>query len=187
MALRMTGVKAERITGVDFAEDIIAHAATHGEKVAIVGGLPGHAQAAAGNFAKKHPAFTIHAEPQVAFDIKSDGTPVAPEKEKEIVERLKNFSPTILLAAFGAPKQELWIARVLPKLSYVKIAMGIGGGVDYWARTASRAPKIMRNSCLEWLWRLILQPWRIRRVFNAIVIFPALILAEKLKGTLRSP
>jgi len=186
MAMRIAGIKAERITGVDFAADLIEHAAQHNERVALIGGTPGRAQIAARKLAEKHPGLTIHAESQVVFDIKSSGTPVAPEKEKEVVERLNNFNPAILLAAFGAPKQELWIKRILPRLPSVRIAMGIGGGVDYWAKTVPRAPKIMRNSGLEWLWRASVQPWRIKRIFNATVVFPALILAEKLKGTLRS-
>ena len=184
VALRMAGIKAERITGVDFALDLIIHAAQHNEKVALVGGTPGRAVTAAEKFTKNHPGLMIHAEPiSLEFTIHQNGTPVSFEMENEIVERLKKFSPAIILVAFGAPKQELWIKRILPKLPSVRISMGIGGGVDYWAGAVSRAPKIMQTWGLEWLWRLILQPWRIKRIFDAAVVFPALILAERLKGT----
>ena len=184
VALRMAGIEAERITGVDFALDLITHAAQHDKKVALVGGISGRAVAVVEKFTKNYSGLVIHAEPiSREFVIHPNGTPVSFEMENEIVERLKKNSPAIILVAFGAPKQELWIKRILPKLPSVRISMGIGGGVDYWAGAVSRAPKIMQTWGLEWLWRLILQPWRIKRIFDAAVVFPALILAERLKGT----
>ena len=68
----------------------------------------------------------------------------------------------ILFVAFGAPKQEKWIAENLEKIP-VKVAMGVGGAFDYISGRVPRAPAWIRRLSLEWLFRLIIQPWRIKR------------------------
>jgi N-acetylglucosaminyldiphosphoundecaprenol N-acetyl-beta-D-mannosaminyltransferase len=69
----------------------------------------------------------------------------------------------VLLVAFGAPKQELWIDRLKDRLG-VAVAIGVGGAYDYLTGRVPRAPLWMRRAGLEWLHRLIHQPWRIRRM-----------------------
>ena len=83
----------------------------------------------------------------------------------------------ILFVAFGAPKQEIWISQNLANLP-VKVAMGVGGAFDYFAGVVPRAPRWMRSLGLEWLFRLVRQPWRIERQF-ALVRFISLVLKEK--------
>src|SRR3989338_5459360 len=68
----------------------------------------------------------------------------------------------ILFVAFGHIKQEKWIGKNLKKIP-VKVAMGVGGAFDYLSGEVMRAPKFIRVLGLEWLFRLILQPWRIKR------------------------
>ncbi|HYL08831.1 MAG TPA: WecB/TagA/CpsF family glycosyltransferase, partial [Candidatus Udaeobacter sp.] len=69
----------------------------------------------------------------------------------------------VLLVAFGAPKQELWIERLKDRLG-VAVAIGVGGTFDYLTGRVPRAPRWMRSAGLEWLHRLIRQPWRARRM-----------------------
>jgi len=85
----------------------------------------------------------------------------------------------LILVATGHPSQELLIYDNLPKLSKVKIIMGIGGTLDYWTQKRIRAPKIIQTIGLEWLWRLIIQPNRIIRIFNAVIKFPILVMLSK--------
>jgi len=66
-------------------------------------------------------------------------------------------------------------------MSSVKLAIGVGGSFDFISGKTKRAPKFLQSLGLEWLWRFILQPWRIKRIFNAIIIFPLLVLKEKIK------
>lgn len=73
----------------------------------------------------------------------------------------------ILFVAFGQIKQELWISKNLEKLN-VKVAMGVGGAFDYISGKTIRAPKFIRQIGLEWLFRLILEPWRIKRQINLL-------------------
>ncbi|MDP2585633.1 MAG: WecB/TagA/CpsF family glycosyltransferase [Candidatus Levybacteria bacterium] len=84
----------------------------------------------------------------------------------------------ILFVAFGAPKQEFWINENLDKIP-VKIAIGVGGAFDYISGEIPRAPDIIRNIGFEWLFRLIIQPWRIRRQLS-LLEFIWLVIKEKL-------
>jgi N-acetylglucosaminyldiphosphoundecaprenol N-acetyl-beta-D-mannosaminyltransferase len=78
--------------------------------------------------------------------------------------------PTILLVAYGHPAQDLWIARNQPLLR-VPVAIGVGGALDFVAGEVPRAPAWLRRLGLEWLYRLIRQPWRWRRVLVAVPLF----------------
>jgi N-acetylglucosaminyldiphosphoundecaprenol N-acetyl-beta-D-mannosaminyltransferase len=82
------------------------------------------------------------------------------------------FNSDILFVALGSPWQEKWIYQNLKNLPSVKIAMGVGGSFDFIIGKIKRAPKIFRILGLEWIWRLIKQPWRWKRIFNAAIVFP---------------
>ena len=69
--------------------------------------------------------------------------------------------------ALGMSKQEKWIVKNLPKLN-VKVVMGVGGALDQIAKPWLKAPKILQVIGLEWLYRLILQPWRIKRQWQLV-------------------
>lgn len=84
--------------------------------------------------------------------------------------------PAILFVAYGAPAQELWISKHLKDLPSIKIVMGVGGAFDFIAGVRKRAPKWMQKTGIEWLYRLIQEPRRIKRIWNACVKFPAAIL-----------
>lgn len=92
--------------------------------------------------------------------------------EMNIVERINHSKAEVLFVAFGAPKQERWISRNFGKLKTIHVAMGIGGAFDFLAGTKKRAPAWMRKIGLEWLYRLMKEPKRVRRIVNATVVFP---------------
>jgi len=98
---------------------------------------------------------------------------------KALFEQIEQCRPNILFVALGAPKQEKWIAQNLLKIPSVKLAVGVGGAFDMLSGKLRRAPRFMQKMWLEWLWRLILQPQRLPRIFNALIKFPWLILKEK--------
>jgi N-acetylglucosaminyldiphosphoundecaprenol N-acetyl-beta-D-mannosaminyltransferase len=101
------------------------------------------------------------------------------ENIETTVESVNGCRPDILLVALGAPKQEKWIAENLKKVSSVKLAIGVGGAFDFLSGKIRRAPVFMQKIGLEWFWRLILQPSRIGRIYNAVVIFSWLIVKSK--------
>jgi len=90
----------------------------------------------------------------------------------------KNFpSLGVLFVAFGAPRQEKWIYDNLPKIP-VRVAMAVGGSFDFISGRVIRAPKVIRVIGFEWLFRLLVQPWRWKRQL-ALIEFLRLVLLEK--------
>jgi N-acetylglucosaminyldiphosphoundecaprenol N-acetyl-beta-D-mannosaminyltransferase len=88
---------------------------------------------------------------------------------------IRDHQTQVLLVAFGAPKQELWIDRLRDQLE-VSVAVGVGGAFDYLAGRVPRAPVWMRRAGLEWLHRLVRQPWRARRM-AALPVFAVKVLS----------
>ncbi len=158
--------KIERIPGVEVAEMLVKVAATKSKKVFLLGGF-GVAEKAAKKWQSEFPNLEIEG---------IDGDPNA------LNEKVKNFSPDIIMVAFGAPKQEFWIEEFASKIPNLKIAIGVGGTFDFWAGKVKRAPQILQTMGLEWFWRLLCEPVkRAKRIFNAVVVFPLLVVREKIK------
>jgi N-acetylglucosaminyldiphosphoundecaprenol N-acetyl-beta-D-mannosaminyltransferase len=87
----------------------------------------------------------------------------ADSEEQRIIETITGLKPDILLVALGAPRQELWLDRNMGHLG-VPLAVGVGGSFDVWAGRVKRAPAWTGDLGLEWLYRLVTQPWRARRM-----------------------
>ncbi|HNX11022.1 MAG TPA: WecB/TagA/CpsF family glycosyltransferase [bacterium] len=85
---------------------------------------------------------------------------------------INNLEADIVFVALGAPYQEKFIFHHRQNITNLKVAVGIGGALDFLTKKAHRAPRALRFVGLEWLWRLILNPRRIKRIFNAAIIFP---------------
>ncbi len=99
----------------------------------------------------------------------------------QIIKIINASKPDIILVALGAPLQEYWIAENLAKLPSVKLAVGVGGTFDFISGKVRRAPRIMRAAGLEWFWRLIIQPRRLPRIFNATLKFLFTVLLWKVR------
>jgi len=99
------------------------------------------------------------------------------------LEKAQSFKPEIILVGFGAPLQDIWINDNLKNIPHTKIAMGVGGTFDFLSKAITRAPKVLQSIGLEWLWRLIQQPQlkRVRRILRAIIVFPYLIIKDRIK------
>lgn len=85
----------------------------------------------------------------------------------------------IVFVNFGAPEQEKFIFENRAKFPNAKILVGVGGSFDFLTGKIRRAPKIFRVIGLEWLWRLIQEPKRFKRIWAAVVIFPAVAIFNK--------
>ncbi|MFH1620868.1 MAG: WecB/TagA/CpsF family glycosyltransferase [Patescibacteria group bacterium] len=174
----LSGAILNRLTGVDFAERLLQESLTRGWKVGLVGGAPGVADKASWKIREAYSDLSIMSE--VGGYVENDGSD--DEAGAEARMRLTQYAPDILLVAFGHPKQEAWIARHLAEFPSVKIAMGVGGTLDYWSENVKRAPAFIRSMGLEWLWRLFQEPTRWKRIFNAVVVFPVKFLISKMGG-----
>lgn len=101
-------------------------------------------------------------------------------EDPEIINQINAGKTEVLFVAFGAPQQEIWLARNLSKLPGVKIAMGVGGTFDFLAGILPRAPKWTRKIGMEWLYRLIRQPRkRFKRIINAFFVFPMEVIKSQ--------
>ena len=146
----------QRVTGSDGVPQIAARAARDGWKLYLLGAAPGVAEQAAARLTADFPGIPIVG----AYA----GSP-SPLEEDAIVERVNASGADILFVAYGAPAQDVWIARNRARLT-VRVAMGVGGTFDFLAGVVPRAPRWMRRSGLEWLFRLYRQPQRWRRMLR---------------------
>lgn len=99
-----------------------------------------------------------------------------PEEHAQLMKQLRESKPEVLVVALGHGLQEQWIDRFLPELPFVRVAIGVGGALDYLSGRVKRAPVFIRRLGLEWLWRLGTQPSRAGRIATAVFTFPLLTL-----------
>jgi N-acetylglucosaminyldiphosphoundecaprenol N-acetyl-beta-D-mannosaminyltransferase len=158
----------ERVTGSDGVPLIAERAAREGWRLYLLGGEEGVAEEAACILGERYPGL------QVAGTYA--GSP-APEEEDEIIARINASDADILFVAYGAPHQDKWIARNCDRLQ-VGVAMGVGGSLDFVTGAQTRAPRWAQVLGLEWLYRLICQPWRWRRQMALPRFFVAAILCR---------
>jgi N-acetylglucosaminyldiphosphoundecaprenol N-acetyl-beta-D-mannosaminyltransferase len=146
--LAMTPLK-QRIHGVDLVKSLCREVSNRPITVGFLGAGSSVAQSASECLINEFPNLKVG---MVASEW-SDAL-----KEKKI---------DILFIAFGSPKQEIWIADNL-NIIPAKVVIGVGGAFDFISGRVPRAPKFLRSLGLEWLFRLIIQPWRIKRQISLI-------------------
>jgi N-acetylglucosaminyldiphosphoundecaprenol N-acetyl-beta-D-mannosaminyltransferase len=116
------------------------------------------------------------------LDTKVVGTEHGHQDLKKVIKKINKAKPEILLVGLGSPKQEKWIYENLAKMPSVKMAVGVGGAFDFISGRVKRAPKFLQKIGLEWLWRLILQPRRIKRVSKGVIGLSWLVVRTKVKN-----
>jgi len=142
------------VTGVDLVPRLAALCAKRKFRLFLLGAAPGVADELARRLKDEHPGLLVAAH---------SGSP-DPAADEETLGRIESERPQVLLVAYGAPRQELWVDRIGERLTGVAVAIGVGGAFDYLTGRVPRAPLWMRRVGMEWLFRLARQPWRIRRM-----------------------
>jgi N-acetylglucosaminyldiphosphoundecaprenol N-acetyl-beta-D-mannosaminyltransferase len=150
----------ERVAGTDFVWYLCGLAGVCGWRVFLLGGREG----VGGQTAARLQTRYRHLKIAGTFE----GSP-EPRDEAEILMRINESGAELLFVAYGAPAQDVWIYRNRANLPNVRVAIGVGGAFDFIARRIRRAPKLMQDLGLEWLFRLVLQPWRLRRQWSLVV------------------
>ncbi|HEX5429788.1 MAG TPA: WecB/TagA/CpsF family glycosyltransferase [Patescibacteria group bacterium] len=164
-----TKVITEKISGSKFIWDIAELASEKGYSMSLVGGQDNVAALSAQALKLKFPNLKINlAVSERPFDA-------------QIVQGIANSNSDILCIAYAPPKQETWLSQNLSFLN-VKVAIGLGGTFDYLSGKRKTAPDWVGHLGLEWLWRLITQPWRIRRMWNAVLVFSFIVFKYKFHG-----
>lgn len=143
----------ERVAGSDLIWRIAALAENEQWRVFLMGAREGIAALAANRLRERFPRLPVAGV--------WAGSPTTQDEPNQVA-RVNASGAGILLVAYGAPEQDLWIARNRGRLN-VRVAMGVGGAFDFIAGRVPRAPLWMQRAGLEWLFRLARQPWRIRR------------------------
>lgn len=166
------GPLRERVTGTDLFLELCAEAARREGKVFLLGGQEGVAERVGRELKKRYPKLRI------VGTFAGDGS----EKgDKETARIIREAGPIdLLFVAYGHGKQERWIGRNLGEVP-VKIAMGVGGAFDFVSGEIPRAPRFIQRLGLEWLFRLVQQPQRIRRQLT-LIPFIIFVFREALLG-----
>jgi N-acetylglucosaminyldiphosphoundecaprenol N-acetyl-beta-D-mannosaminyltransferase len=159
----------ERVTGSDGIYHLAAECARLGYRPFFLGGAPGVAETAARRLVAAYPGLDVAGT--------YAGSPRA-EEEDDIVQTVRAAAPDLLFVAYGVPAEEEWIARNAQRLG-VPVMIGVGGAFDFVAGVTRRAPAWMRRAGLEWLHRLVHQPWRWRRQLS-LPHFVILVLGQRL-------
>lgn len=168
-------IQFERVAGTDLMEALCKLAAEKGFVVGFLGGGKSVAEKAADCLQKKYPGLKVNFA-RSGGKVDDDGNVIA--RSPDLIGTTRQSTTEdpssakgglrmtggvdILFVGFGHVKQEKWIANNLDKIP-VKLAMGVGGAFDYFSGSVLRAPGWMRALGFEWLFRLIVQPWRIKR------------------------
>ncbi len=168
LAARLYGSKIkERVTGIDLMNLICKNAPERGHKLYFLGGKPGVAEKAAENASARYDGINIVGTHDGYFDS---------GQEKAVIEDINGKDVDFLFVGLGAPKQENWIHEH-PEIA-AKVIMGVGGSFDVLAGVVKRAPTAYRKLGLEWLYRLIKEPRRFKRMLN-LPLFIITVLREK--------
>jgi N-acetylglucosaminyldiphosphoundecaprenol N-acetyl-beta-D-mannosaminyltransferase len=143
----------ERVTGVELTEKLCQHAAEEGLSVYLFGGAEGVAADAAAILEVSFPGLIV-AGTRNGF--------CTDDEEAAIVDTIRASGARIVFIGLGSPRQEMWLARHL-RASGCGAGVGVGGSFDVISGRVKRAPMIWRQLGIEWLYRLIREPQRLRR------------------------
>lgn len=151
----------EKIAGCDLGYNLLTECAKKGQSVFLFGAKPGVADKAGEKLCKKIPGLKIAGTRDGYFK---------PEQTDEIIEQINGSGASVLWVCLGAPRQELWMYENRDKLR-VGVMLGLGGSLDVYAGNVKRAPKLMIKLRLEWLYRLIKEPYRLGRMLEIPKVF----------------
>lgn len=159
----------ERVTGVDLTHYLLRRRPA--PRIYLLGGKPGVAERAYRNIEKETPGARICGTRHGYF---------GPDEEPAVVQGIRAARPDVILAGMGSPRQEKFIWRNRDKLG-AKAAIGVGGVLDILAGESKRAPEVFQRAGLEWLYRLVMEPKRLRADLKLIEFFIKIQVEAALK------
>lgn len=176
--LEKTGV-FERVSGADLIPELLKYAEKKGKSVYVLGGWKDAIPEFISHMRNQYPQLHYEIDEQVAaVDVRSVG---GKEVLDQAIERVRTFQPDLLIVALGPPFQEKWSHKHFNELN-ASVVINAGATIDFLSGRIKRAPKFLRKIGLEWLWRLISQPTRLRRILFAFPYFPLKVIAFLIKS-----
>jgi len=169
-ALKLKGRQVERLPGIELADATLQMAAKLGKKVSLIGGKKEVLDSLLSVVKERYPEIVLGACYHGYF---------ADDDAEEILSEIAQSEPHLVLVALGVPRQEFFIDKYRAKYFPKATLIGVGGSFDVWVGNVKRAPSLMRKLNLEWLWRLLKEPWRANRMASALPCFALQVLLEK--------
>lgn len=155
LASRLAGAPLkERVAGIELADAVLGLLAERGGSVYLLGAAPGVADAAARALGQRHPGLRVGGCHDGYF---------GPQEEHAVAQTIRAAQPDLLLVGMGVPRQEHWLSQWL-ETTGATVGMAVGGAFDVWSGRTRRAPRWMRRTGLEWAYRLLAEPQRLRRM-----------------------
>ena len=168
IGLKILGVNADRIAGIDFAYKMIELSAQNDLPIALIGAKSEVINAAKEKLLETFENLRIVYTQDGYFD-----------DENKVLSELKESGARLVLVALGSPKQEKFISKAKTILPF-GLMVGVGGSFDVWSGVVERAPQIYQKLGLEWLYRTLKQPERFKRIFPTLPLFVLSVIKEKL-------
>jgi N-acetylglucosaminyldiphosphoundecaprenol N-acetyl-beta-D-mannosaminyltransferase len=163
----------ENVNGTDMFPRLCKGMEAEGKSIFLLGGREGVPEAVAAWIAERYPNLNITGVQHGYY---------SPEDEAAVIERINACQPDVLIVAFGAPRQEIWIKKNL-EATGAKVAIGVGGLLDFYSGRIPRAPLWMRELGIEWVYRFIQEPGRLwKRYLVGNTVFMMRFLVKRGNG-----
>jgi len=175
LAANMQGERfIDNVNGTDLFPVLLNELAQNNKSVYLLGGEPGVAERVSEYINQQFPSLKVMGVHHGYFQ---------PCEQSDVMTKINKSGADALFVAFGAPKQEQWIAENHNNLS-ANLVLGVGGLFDFYSGKVSRAPLWLRKLSLEWVWRLLMQP---KDKAKRYLVGNPLFLVRALKHAWRQP
>lgn len=171
LALKLYGCQIGRLPGIELAQLALADATAKNIPIALIGGTPDVLNVLRQTLPQTYPGINLV--------VCQDGY-FQESQEQTIIKTIKDSGVQLILVAMGIPRQEYFIELCRQTISQA-VFIGVGGSFDIWSGTKSRAPAIFRSFHLEWLYRLLSEPWRFKRMSQSLPKFAYQIIVDFFK------
>ena len=163
----------ENVNGTDMLPYLCVEAERSGVGIYLLGGKADVPERAAAWMKEHYPGLVISGTSHGYF---------SQEEEAQVIQNVKDSGAGILLVALGAPRQDLWISEHVDALG-VKVAIGVGGLLDFYSGNIPRAPVWVRELGMEWFYRFAQEPRRMwRRYFVGNTVFLYRVIRERMRA-----
>lgn len=175
LALKLFGHHFSRLPGIELAQQALACAAEKNIPVALIGSTTNVLELLCHTLLDTYPGLKLVACHDGYFQVMH---------EQSVIKTINDSGAQLVLVAMGIPRQEYFI-DLCRQIAVQAVFIGVGGSFDIWSGIKNRAPAIFRNCHLEWLYRLVSEPWRFKRMGAALPNFACQIIIEFLKNKAR--
>jgi N-acetylglucosaminyldiphosphoundecaprenol N-acetyl-beta-D-mannosaminyltransferase len=163
----------DNVNGTDLFPRLCEALDGRGKRIFLLGAQPGVAERVAEWMTGRYPGIAVCGCRDGYFP---------PADEADVIRQVRRSQADLLLVAFGAPRQDVWVAQHLEDLG-VKVAMSVGGLLDFFSGRIPRAPLLLRRLGMEWCYRLCQEPRRLaRRYLLGNPLFLARVLRQRIAG-----